>query len=113
MKIQVIDIKYTFRDVEIPEKCPECKADLLEEGAVRAWEFQNQQRQGTFLRARDRATFSFDETGDVTGGECFIGDGYTDYYCTNCSHTLASGDLSEERAVDVTSALLAWSASSG
>jgi len=50
MKLTVDDIIVRTREVEVPEKCPECGADLTQPGAIKVWEYQDQHREAHLVR---------------------------------------------------------------
>jgi hypothetical protein len=44
MKLSIDHLVVVSQDVEVPDTCPECQADLTEERALKLWEFQDQSR---------------------------------------------------------------------
>ena len=47
MKLNVDHLVVVSQDLEVPDVCPNCEADLTEEDALLCWEFQDQQRRTT------------------------------------------------------------------
>lgn len=82
MKVMLSDIVIFDREVDIPERCPECDADLQTGYALTVWEYQDQKRSASLA-------IGALEMGDdlPQGGEAWIMVGYD---CSSCSFTLAS-----------------------
>jgi hypothetical protein len=94
MKVTIADIMVIYREIELPEHCPSCNSDLTKEGAIAAWEYQDQKRYGAL--DKDSQTFKDSEKdyGVPEGGESFLS--YVAYWCHDCSEMLESEGAMEE-----------------
>lgn len=86
IKVKIVDIVITPREVEIPIECPACGADLTETDAVQTVEFEPQTYTGQFDADGDW------DYGDVGGSSCDAGGfGFTAISCAECRHEIAVG----------------------
>lgn len=95
--IHVDDLIITTRSVEIPNHCPECKADLREERAIRMWEYQDQGRYASCAPNDDGSRDNlpnneadFDWPDSPEGGESFLAQSWQ---CANCDCVLAEATV--------------------
>ena len=96
LTLYVGDLKITYRAVLIPDTCPECKADLRGEYAIKEWYYADEGRRGTYQEpAVVGGTGSVESDMDTSCGESFIS---IAYYCGDCDHPLAAH--SEQRFDD-------------
>jgi hypothetical protein len=77
-------------EIELPETCPQCGADLRSHHALRAWEWADQSRPARLPADGEKPDYGgvvYDWEGDLDGGDSTID--RTGYYCKECDKTLA------------------------
>lgn len=96
MRVEVADLKVSYRVVELPDLCPKCKIDFTDKyNNLRFWEYQDQSRPGKAAPAADGTTEAcVDEDVISHVGEHFIA--YTCVVCAGCNEILFEGDVIEE-----------------
>ena len=95
MKAKIADVTVKYREIELPDVCPNCGVDFAKKStSIRTWEFHDQERHGG--RVLDRFLEDKSEEAVPRGGETFI-EGLA-YYCRSCDHTLAENVFVEDRS---------------
>lgn len=85
-KVFVYDVVTTCREVEVPDACPACGANLRRHAGLRIWEYQDQARHATAGTAE--SSLDFDWTDLPEGGENTM---ELRWSCAACDHVLAEG----------------------
>lgn len=83
MRLAVDDLITRTRAVQVPEKCPKCGADLMEEGSLKVWEYQDQHRVA-HLMPLDEHSIEFEDCQPQQGESWLM----QSYQCSKCDYTL-------------------------
>jgi ribosomal protein S27AE len=90
MKLRVSDLVVFERVVEVPDKCPQCGADLEDVG-IYHWEFQDQRRSVDVVKTEDGSL-------GIEWDDCLPRGGEADlaltWQCGKCDATLAESEHS-------------------
>lgn len=90
MKLAVDDLITRRREVRIPNKCPKCGADLMLEGSIKVWEYQDQSRSAHLIET-DGHPIEFED--DLPQqGESYL---MLSYQCMKCNQSLAAARSEE------------------
>lgn len=118
VKVSVANIVVTYKTVEIETVCPNCKADLTVDGAIKAWEYVDEGVRGRLhlnplpsphlqgpkeenflvrdveMKLKDgeveEETFLMSGSTDRSHGDNFIC--YVAYWCLECDEPFLEGD---------------------
>ncbi len=88
MKVQLDKITVTTVEAELPETCPNCKADLTEEESLREDQYTASNQRCQMIPNEDR----LDEYG--SSEECYDLQYVVGYACAKCDHILVSTEES-------------------
>lgn len=80
MKLTVHDLIVVEREIELPEKCPNCSHEFQEGDDLKVWEYQDQCRVATLLPEG-----GIDWPDLPAGGDCYL---YISWHCDECDHVL-------------------------
>jgi hypothetical protein len=84
MKLHVDDLIVRTRAVEVPAKCPGCGADLMKEGAIKVFEYQDQHRSAHLIDSYEHSV-EFENDLPQQGETWFM----ILFECQACEHELA------------------------
>lgn len=92
-RVLVQNVKVSWTQVEVPDKCPQCHSDLQEAGSVSRSDGRGEHGKGSIIPQGTGLDESDDfepeeETWQWGGGDDF---GAGAVWCTTCQHTLALG----------------------
>ena len=89
LMLLIHDLITVQREVELPEKCPNCDHMFVVGDDLRVWEYQDQGRRATIISSPE-AVFveedDFDWQGLPQGGESWL---YISWQCCECNYVLA------------------------
>jgi hypothetical protein len=93
-KVKLTTLFAFEQDVELPESCPHCEADLHDDDAIRVWRWVDEGRVARLPRQADAVDniyggvfYDWDRESDIQSGDDTID--YVGYYCNACSRQLA------------------------
>ena len=81
-KVKISTVTVTEREIEIPDKCPECKADLTKVDSV---------RESGYVAFSSCSYIDHGEVCSDANDTDFADSMRTRYECIECSHVLAEG----------------------
>lgn len=88
MKVTVAKtILVVEQEVDVPEKCPECGADLMEDGQLHEYVLSATGFNGSLFKGKKRDDDGFD-TGEDENFASYEESFPTGYKCNNCDHEL-------------------------
>lgn len=82
MKVKLDKLTVTEVEAELPERCPECEADLTENDALKEDQFVGSEQQGRLTADGPDCSGYFENATEPT----YV----VAYRCGNCDHTLVT-----------------------
>lgn len=86
MKFTVANVTAELMEIDVPDFCPHCRADMKSPDALLHWEYQDQKRRATAMD--DGVDWSADDV--PTGGDDFIP---ISWECAACGYKFGEGSF--------------------
>ena len=89
MKLPISDVTITVRMVEVPDRCPNCEADLTETDSIEEFSYLDVSYRGALDKTGKTAGLEYGDQGfNWHGNANIVG---MNYMCRACDHVLAEG----------------------